>query len=202
MNPGKWAGRRPAPRAGHSGIGVGAIAADRNNSRAWWLWPLVFLCLLASCGYHVGGRADLVPKTIVTIGVPAFTNPTTRYKLSDWLPEAISKEFIASSRFRVTDASRADAVLKGSVLNYTSNATLFDQKTGLATSVEVHFAIQVTLTERTTGKVLFSRPRIDWTDSYEIPIQQGQYFDESDAALDRASKRVAQQVVSAILNNF
>jgi hypothetical protein len=162
----------------------------------------VSACLLASCGYHVAGRADLVPKSIVTIGVPAFTNNTTRYKLTDWLPEAIAKEFIASSRFRVTDASRADAVLKGSVLNYTSTTTLFDQVTGLATSVEVHVALQVTLTERTTGKVLFTRPRIDFTDSYEIPLQQGQYFDESDSALGRASKRVAQQIVSAILNNF
>ncbi len=45
MNAGKLAGRRPAPRrpddpptnagiAGHGGISVGAIAADRNNSRA------------------------------------------------------------------------------------------------------------------------------------------------------------------------
>jgi hypothetical protein len=163
---------------------------------------LVFVCLLASCGYHQAGQAGLLPKTIVTIGVPAFTNGTTRYKLADWLPEAISKEFIAGSRFRVADASRADAVLKGSVLTYTSNATLFDQKTGLATSVEVHLAVQVTLTERTTGKVLFTRPRLELTDSYEIPLQQGQYFDESDAALDRASKRFAQLIVSAILNDF
>jgi hypothetical protein len=162
----------------------------------------VSACLLASCGYHVGGQADLVPKTIKTVGVPAFNNGTTRYKLSDWLPEAISKEFISSSRFRVTDASRADMVLKGSVLTYTSNATLFDQKTGLATSVEVHVALQVTLTDRTTGKTLFTRPRMDFTDSYEIPLQQGQYFDESDSALARTSKRIAQQVVSAILNNF
>jgi hypothetical protein len=164
--------------------------------------PLIFICLLASCGYHSAGHAGLLPKTIVTVGVPAFTNGTTRYKLTDWLPEAISKEFIARSRFRVTDASRADAVLKGSVLGYSSNATLFDQKTGLATSVEVHIALQVTLTERTTGKVLFTRPRINITDSYEIPLQQGQYFDESDTALDRASKSVAQQLVSAILNDF
>jgi hypothetical protein len=164
--------------------------------------PLIFTCLLASCGYHTAGQAGLLPKTVVTIGVPAFTNGTTRYKLTDWLPEAISKEFIARSRFRVTDASRADAVLRGSILGYSSNATLFDQKTGLATSVEIHVALQVTLTERTTGKVLFTRPRIDLTDSYEIPLQQGQYFDESDAALDRVSKRVAQQVVAAILNDF
>jgi hypothetical protein len=159
-------------------------------------------CLLVSCGYHQAGQANLVPKAVATVGVTAFSNGSTRYKLTDWLPEAISKEFIARSRFRVAEASRADAVLKGSVLNYTSNTTLFDQKTGLATSVEIHVALQVTLTERTTGKVLFSRPRIDMTDSYEIPLQQGQYFDESDAALDRVSKRVAQQIVSAILNDF
>jgi hypothetical protein len=176
MRPGKLSGLRPA--------------------------PLIFACLLASCGYHTAGQAGLLPKTIVTIGVPAFNNGTTRYKLTDWLPEAISKEFIARSRFKVTAASRADAVLKGSVLGYTSNTTLFDQKTGLATSVEIHVALQVTLTERATGKVLFSRPRMEFTDSYEIPLQQGQYFDESDSALDRVSKRVAQQVVSAILNDF
>jgi lipopolysaccharide assembly LptE-like protein len=158
--------------------------------------------LQASCGYHTAGQAGLLPKTIVTIGVPAFTNGTTRYKLSDWLPEEISKEFIASSRYRVVEASHADAVLKGSILGYNSSTALFDQKTALATSVEIHVALQVSLVERTTGKVLFSRPRIEITDNYEIPLQEGQYFDESDSALQRVSKRVAQQVVSAILNDF
>jgi hypothetical protein len=166
------------------------------------LFAAICGCLLASCGYHSAGQAGLLPKAILTVGVPAFGNGTTRYKLSDWLPEAISKEFIARSRFHVTEASSADAVLSGLVLAYNSSPTLFDQKTGLATSVEVHVALQVTLRERKTGKVLFTRPRIEITDSYEIPLQQGQYFDESDAALSRASKRVAQQVVSAILNDF
>ena len=157
---------------------------------------------LAGCGYHVAGHSDLLPKTIATIGVPAFVNPTTRYKLTDWLPDAIAKEFIARSRFRVVNPDRADAVLKGSVLAYSSNAVLFDQKTGLASSVEIHVAMQLSLVERTTGKVLFTRPRLEVTDNYEIPIQQGQYFDESDSALQRASERVARQVVSDILNNF
>ena len=55
----------------------------------------------------------------------------------------------------------------------------------------------MTLMERTTGKVLFSRPRIDITDSYEIPLQEAQYFDESDSALQRVSQRVARQIVSS-----
>src|ERR1035438_536608 len=181
--------------------------AGRSETCPTWSAPCALAilglssCLLAGCGYHTAGQANLLPKEIRTIGVPAFTNGTTRYKLSDWLPEAISKEFIAHSRFRVVEASKADAVLKGSVLAYTSNTVLFDQKTALATSVEIHVAMQVTLTERTTGKVLFSRPRIDITDNYEIPVQQGQYIDESVTALSRASDLVARQVVSAILND-
>lgn len=157
---------------------------------------------LASCGYHTAGHADLLPKTISTVGVPAFANPTTRYKITDWLPDAIAKEFIARSRYRVVSADKADMVLHGGVLSYASNAVLFDPKTALATSVEIHLILQVSLVERATGKVLFTRPRMEVVDNYEIPGQQTQYFDESDSALQRVSQRVAQQVVSAILNNF
>lgn len=160
------------------------------------------LCLLAGCGYHTAGHSDLVPKTITTITVPAFTNSTTRYKITDWLPDAVAKEFIARSRFKVVDASHADAVLKGSVLSYSPNTVLFDQKTGLASSVEIHLVLQVSLVERATGKILFTRPRLEIVDNYEIPIQPTQYFDESDSALQRVSRRLAQQIVSDILNNF
>ncbi len=165
---------------------------------------VVFACLglLSSCGYHTAGHTDLLPKTLSTVGVPAFSNPTTRYKITDWLPDAVAKEFLATSRYRVVNSDRADMVLKGGVLTYSSNAVLFDPKTALATSVEVHLVLQVTLVDRATGKVLFTRPRMEVVDNYEIPSQQGQYFDESDAALQRVSRRVAQQIVSSILNNF
>lgn len=158
--------------------------------------------LLAGCGYHVAGKAELLPKTVATIGVPAFENKGTRYKLTDWMPEAISREFIARSRYRVVEPDRADAILKGSVLGYTSGAVLFDPVTALATVVEIHVAVQVSLVERSTGKVLFTRPRLEVVDNYEIPQQTGQYLDESDAALKRVSARVAQQIVSDILNDF
>ena len=49
-------------------------------------------------------------------------------------------------------------VLKGGVLSYSSNAALFDPKTALATSVEIHVILQVSLVERATDKILFTRP--------------------------------------------
>ena len=93
--------------------------------------PAACVAMLASCGYHVAGHADLLPKTVTTVAVPAFTNATTRYKITDWLPEAIAKEFISRSRSAWSTADPADMVLKGSVLTYTANAILFNRKTGL-----------------------------------------------------------------------
>ena len=42
--------------------------------------------LAAACGYHVAGRADLVPKNVQTIAIPALSKITTRYKLTKSLP--------------------------------------------------------------------------------------------------------------------
>jgi hypothetical protein len=73
-------------------------------------------CVLASCGYHVAGHADLLPKTIHTIAIPAFGNASIRYKLTDQLPEAVKREFIARTHYRiVSDPGQADAILQGAV---------------------------------------------------------------------------------------
>jgi RNase P/RNase MRP subunit p29 len=159
---------------------------------------------LSSCGYHVvGNHGDLVPQSVKTIAVPAWGNVTTRYKLTDHIPEAISREFLTKTNFKVVpDANQADAILKGAVVRYTSYATIVDRTTGRATVVDLHLVLQVSLTERATGKVLFNRPSFEIRERYEISVDPAQYFDESDAALDRASQQAAQQVVSSILNSF
>lgn len=164
----------------------------------------VCMILLASaCGYHTGGHADLIPKTIHTIAIPAFSNVTTRYKLTDQLPEAIAREFISRTRYRiVSDPNTADMVLTGSVLTYTSFPTVIDPTTGRASTVEVHVTMRLNLVERATGKTLYTRPNFDMSERYQISIDPAAFFEESDAALARASERTAQQVVSSILDNF
>jgi Lipopolysaccharide-assembly len=159
--------------------------------------------LAVACGYHVAGRADLVPKSIQTIAIPAFSNVTTRYKLTDRLPEAISREFISRTRYHiVADPAQADAVLRGAVLSYTSYPTIFDPATGRASGVQLQVTLRVSLVERASGKVLFNRPNLDVRERYQISTDPTVFFEESDAALDRASQQTARQVVSAILENF
>ena len=159
--------------------------------------------LVSSCGYHTGGHAELLPATVHTIAIPAFSNVTTRYKLTDQLSEAITREFISRTRYRIVpQASEADAVLEGSVLGYTSFPTVYDPATSRASAVEVHVTLSLNLTERATGKILFSRPNFELRERYQIAIDATAFFEESDSALARASQQTARDVVSAILENF
>jgi len=167
------------------------------------------LCFLpfafSSCGYHVAGRgtSDVLPTNIKTIAIPAFTNVTVRYKLTSYLPAAITREFISRTRYKVVnDPKDADAVLTGAVVRFDSSPTTFDPATGRASAILAIVTMQITLRDRATNAVLFERPRFEARQSSEISVDPKAYFDESDVALDRLSREVARSVVSAILENF
>ncbi len=164
------------------------------------LAPILFA---PGCGYHVSGHGDTLPKTIKTIAVPAFKNATTRYTLTNGLPAAITREFISRTRYGVVaDPNAADAVLNGSIVKYDAYPTAFDPATGRASLVLVFVHLQISLTDRATGEVLYSRPDFEVRERYEISTDPRAYLEESDAAMDRLSRSVATQVVSAILEKF
>lgn len=164
-------------------------------------------CILAllstGCGYHVAGKADLLPKTLRTIAIPTFTNVSARYTLTDLMPAAITREFISRTKYQIiTDPTQADAVLKGAITNYVSYPIVFDPATGRASTVQLSVFLRITLEERATGKILFSRPSMEVKERYEISVDPKVYFDESGPALRRISRDVARSVVSAVLENF
>jgi len=164
---------------------------------------LIFALGLASCGYHVSGKADLLPPNLHTISIPAFQNATIQYKLTDLMPGALAREFITRTRYRVVpDPDAADMVLRGVIVSYAFNPTIFDPIRQRANVAELRVTLQVSLTERASGKVLYQRSTFDVKESYQISPQPAEYFDESEPALRRASERVSRQMVTAILENF
>ena len=168
---------------------------------------LFLMCVCAApfagCGYHVAGKADLIPKHIQTIAVPEFGNATRRYRQSEGLTKAIVRELISRSRFNVVaDPNHADAVLSGSVVNFFSYPTIFDPTTGRASASEVVVSLQVKLMDRTDNKVLLDRPSFEFRERYEISTDPRTYFEESDVAMDRLSRDIARSVVSAVLELF
>lgn len=178
------------------------------------LWGLIAAsAMLSGCGYHVAGHADVMPKNIRSIYVPAFGNVSIRYRIAETLPAAISRELIDRTRYRVVPKiDEADAVLYGSVLNYYAFGTTYDPVSNRASAVQVGVVMQVKLVDRSSGKILFERPSFEFKQRYEISVPQPNapdqqlnrnvYFDESEPALRRLAQEVARSVVSGILENF
>jgi outer membrane lipopolysaccharide assembly protein LptE/RlpB len=166
-----------------------------------------FLAVLAAftsaCGYHVGNNTQWMPKTVRTIAIPAFSNGTLRPKLARLLPDGITREFHTRTKYTiVADPNQADAVLNGTLVTWSAFPIIFDIQSGRATGVEVVVTVQVTLTERATGKVLFTQPSLVCRERYEIAADPQTYFDESGTAMERVARDASRTIVSAILEKF
>jgi len=178
-----------------------AVSQYVNAAAVSFGFAAIFLA--PACGYHVGGRAVLIPDTVHTISVSAFSNSTVRNTLARLLPDDITREFHSRTRYTiVSDPAQADAVLTGALTNFNSMGTTTDPVTGRATSAQVVVALQITLTERKTGKVLYSQPHYEFRERYEVATDPKVYFDESGTAIERVARDVAHSVVSGILEAF
>ncbi len=165
---------------------------------------LVPVLILAGCGYHVAGTANLLPG-VYTIAVTPWANASVQYKLSDYLAGAVTRELIARTRYSVVaDPAKADAVLSGSVANMINSASIAASTgpaAGRSTAGQLVVYLQVRLVDK-NGKVLLNRPNLEFRERYEISVDPKQYFDESQAAMQRLSRDVARSIVSAIVENF
>jgi hypothetical protein len=158
---------------------------------------------LSGCGYHVGAHPNLLPKTVKTIAVPPFGNGTPNYRLPALLTADMTRELISRTKYNIiSDPNQADATLAGGVINFVSYPTIFDPISNRATGVQALLVLQLTLTDRQTGKVLFSRPALEFRERYEISVDPQQYFDENATGLQRLSRDVARSAVTAILQAF
>ncbi len=166
----------------------------------------VLICSAAatfSCGYHVGGKADLMPKNVRTIAIPAFSAFTARYALVDELPQQIAREFRERTRFLiVTNPAEADAVLNGTVNSAFALPTIFNPSSGTATTVQLLVNVTVKLIDQKTGKLLYSRANWGIREDYELAVDPHQFFNESGPAQDRLCRDVARDLVSSVVENF
>jgi len=172
------------------------------------------VAFLSGCGYHVAGRASRIPPNIKTIAVVTFENQTARYRIEQRLTQAVVREFLARTGYRiVSDPAAADAVLRGQVTGIETAAVLFDAATGRATTMLVTVHLKVSLEDHATKAILYRNDNFLFRQPYEIStsrvssgtetsIDVASFFEEQDPALGRLARDFAASLVSAILENF
>lgn len=156
-----------------------------------------------ACGYQVAGRGDRLPPDVKTIAVPIFANQTSRFRVEQTMTQAVTRELIERTKFRVTpNPVGADAVLKGTVKDVRSGVVAFDLNSGRATALQIQVTASVELRDLHTKKVLFSNPNYIFREEYQVSQSSANLFEEDQPALDRLSRDLAHTLVTEILENF
>jgi outer membrane lipopolysaccharide assembly protein LptE/RlpB len=158
---------------------------------------------LSACGYHVAGKAVLVPADVQTIAVPAFKNMSHQYRIEQTVTAAIKQELVERTKFRVTsNPAGADAVLHGLITNVRKNVLTFDPQTGRATTLQIRVTADVSLVDLHTHKPIYSNSNFAFREEYQISPLNQVLFEEDQAALDRLSNDLARTLVTNILEGF
>ena len=165
---------------------------------------LVFAAaFLSACGYHVAGRAANLPSEWKTIAIPAFKNDTTRYRIEQRFTEAVIRQFLQRTKYRIVqDPDNADAVLTGEVLSIETAPMLFDATTGQVTTSLVTIHTKVVLVDKQSEKTVYENDDMVFRDEYQISSDVQSFFEEQDPAIERMSRDFAAQLVSNVTEKF
>lgn len=164
----------------------------------------IFGSLLDSgCGYHVVGHDSSLPSGWHEIAIPAFKNDTSQYRVEQMFTEAVIREFISRTKYRITqDPASADAVLHGEVLSIETTPLLFDAETGEVRTMLVTVHTRVDLIDNKSEKTVYSNKDIIFRQQYQISSDVRSFFNEQSPALRRMSRDLASQLVSGVLDSF
>jgi outer membrane lipopolysaccharide assembly protein LptE/RlpB len=161
------------------------------------------LAALAGCGYHTLGAATHLPPDVHTLSVPLFTSKTDAYHTETVMTEAVIREFMARTRFRVTPnaGGDADAVLHGTILKEAVTPLTYNATTQESSSFLMTIVASVTLTGR-DGNVLYENKNYVYRQQFQSTTDLPTFIQENPAAVQRLSRDFARQLVADVLEGL
>lgn len=165
---------------------------------------LSFITLITSgCGYHAAGASSRMSPDVHTIAIPAFVNKTQTFRVEQQLTQAVAREMITRTKYRVVydTTSDADATLHGTVTQTELSPLTYDSQTGRASSALVTVHVAVELVDR-HGAKLYSNPNFTFREQYQVSREISSFFAEESPAIDRLSRDLAQTLVADLLESY
>lgn len=164
--------------------------------------PFIISCILLAnlcsygCGYRLQGSAGRAGAGR-TLAVPVFLNDSSTFRVEQRLTDAVRRELVRSTRFRVVPGETGDVVLAGQVVEVTTAPTVFTDR-GRAIVYTVAVVLNVRLTDSADGTVLFEGDRLSFRESFEVSNDSAEFVPEDPAAMER----LAQQFASWFASSF
>ena len=161
------------------------------------------MLVTGGCGYHVAGKATHIPPGVQTVSVPVFKTEAQQFHTEVDLTSAVVAELSTRTSYRVlpSDATSADATLRGTVLTESVSPLTYDPASGQTSSYLVTVTARVVLTGR-DGRVLYRNDRLTFHDQFQSTQELSAFIREDAPAVRRIARDFAQTVVSDLLQSF
>ena len=158
---------------------------------------------LSGCGYHTLGAATHLPPDVKTLAVPVFATRTDSNGTETALTDAVVREFITRTRFRVetNSGADADAVLHGTILKQAVMPLTYNAATQQSSSFVITIVASVTLTAH-DGSVLYQNNNYVFREQYQSTTNLPTFIQEDPPAIQRLSSQFARQLVADVLEGF
>ena len=164
------------------------------------LYFLIVALLLSSCGYHLAGYGSTLPPHIRAISIPVFKNSSSEPNIQRDATDAIRRAFISDGRLKVTDISKADLLMRGTLTNYQLRGVSFSSEDS-AEEYIVRLGIQVEAYDRIKKRIVFSQK---FTTQWDYRSTSSVVDSESEkyTALKEAYDDLADKLVSITIEQF
>jgi hypothetical protein len=136
-----------------------------------------------------------------SIAIPYFENKTFEAEAVTIFTYAVINEFIESKRLKVESIDNADLVLYGTVkeLNEQSIAYSSDDK---AREYRIWATLELSLEEKSTGKVLWKRSDLTYDNEYLTPQEINVVEASKRSALVLLAEDLAERIHDSIIQGF
>lgn len=167
-------------------------------ARAGVLLLLVFLC---GCGYHLQGRGDTLPGGVRYVHVAIVHNATYEPFLENAVSNALIDRLVRSPGVElVDDPGMADALLSGTIVNYSNRALSYDGRDDIA-EYRARMTVEVALRQADTAQVLW-KGRSHWTEDYLASVDKALEDDREQAAIGEIALRLADEIYARMVDDF
>ena len=164
------------------------------------LYFLVVALLLSGCGYHLAGYGSTLPSHIRAISIPVLKNSSSEPNIQRDATDAIRRAFISDGRLKVTDTSKADLLMRGTLTNYQLRGVSFSSEDS-AEEYIVRLGIQVEAYDRIKKRIIFSQKfttQWDYRSTSNVVDSELEKY----TALKEAYDDLADKLVSITIEQF
>lgn len=164
------------------------------------IWLLSFCLLFSSCGYHLVGTGNTLPKHLKSISIPVFDNSSSQPEIHRELTSAILQSFITDGRLKVAKKSDADLVMVGALTYYDLRTASFSSQ-DLASDIIIELEVEIEVTDQVKNK-LFLKKKLKTQWDYKSTSDIANTETARLEALDEAYKELGNRLVSLIIDQF